>query len=205
MAFESPAATSGWHKPASSNNPEPSLTNVSSPTGFGTNQGSSPFGAKPAFGGATTSGGGLFGSNTSTAGTSTGFGGFGSTNNNTNPTSAFGSSPSNTGGGLFGNAASKPAFGASTTSGGGLFGGGNNAFGSTNNQTTSVFGAPPSTALGGNNLECQGTGSTPFQAYTEKEGAGSSQTNHFQSISFMAPYSKFSFEVSSSNLLSSLL
>lgn len=178
---------------------------MSSFTGFGTNQGSSPFGAKPAFGGTTTSGGGLFGSNTSTAGTPTGFGTFGATNNTTNPTSAFGSNTNTTGGGLFGNAVSKPAFGAGTTSGGGLFSGGNNAFGATNNQTTSVFGAPQSTALGGNNLECQGTGNIPFQAYTEKEGAGSSQTNHFQSISFMAPYAKYSFEVRRLNLLPAFL
>ncbi len=205
MASESPPAASAEHKQAKPDSPEPSLTNVFYTTGFGTNQGSSPFGAKPAFGAATTSGGGLFGGNTSTAGASTGFGGFGGTNNTTNPTSAFGSNTSNTGGGLFGNAATKPAFGAGTTSGGGLFGGGNNAFGATNNQTTSVFGTPQSTALGGNNLECQGTGSTPFQAYTEKEGSGSTQTNHFQSISFMAPYAKFSFEVSDFNLLPALL
>lgn len=205
MAPKSPPATGLEHKMAKPHSPKPSITNFSSPTGFGTNQGSSPFGAKSAFGGTPTSGGGLFGSNTSTAGTSTGFGGFGGTNNTTNPTSAFGSNTSNTGGGLFGNTANKPAFGAGTTSGGGLFGGGNNAFGATNNQTTSVFGATQSTALGSNNVECQGTGSTPFQAYTEKEGPGNAQVNHFQSISFMAPYAKFSFEVSHSILLPDIL
>ena len=147
-------------------------------TGFGQN--------RPAFGASTTtSGSGLFGSGTATAGNTTGFGGFGSSTNNNNTSS----------GGLFGSA-QKPAFGSGNT-GGGLFGSGNTGggFGSTNNQQTSAFGAPISSALGANNAECQGTGSTPFSAYTEKEGTGNTN-NHFQSISFMAPYKNFSFEVS---------
>lgn len=65
-----------------------------------------------------------------------------------------------------------------------------------NNQTTSAFGQPNSTALGGNVGECQGTGSTPFTAWTEKENGTGNMTNHFQSISFMGPYKNFSFEVS---------
>lgn len=93
---------------------------------------------------------------------------------------------------MFGSTASKPAFGNGST-GGGLFGSTNTGgFGSTNNQQTSGFGA--STALNQNNAVCEGTGSTPFSAYTEKEGTGA-MTNHFQSISFMAPYKNFSFEV----------
>ena len=148
-----------------------------------------PFGQnRPAFGASTTSsGGGLFGGGTATAGTTSGFGGFGSSTNNNNNTSA---------GGLFGST-QKPAFGVGNTAGG-LFGGGSTGggFGSTNNQQqTSAFGAPISSALGTNNAECQGTGSTPFSAFTEKEGTGNT-TNHFQSISFMAPYKNFSFEVS---------
>ena len=160
--------------------------------GFGSaSTNTTPFGQnRPEFGApaTTTSGGGLFGGGTATAGASGGFGGFGNTSNNNNAS----------GGGLFG--ASKPAFGSGTA--GGLFGGGNtqnNGFGSTNNQQTSAFGAPVSSALGNNNAECQGTGSTPFQALTEKEGA-SSTSNHFQSISFMAPYKNFSFEASLRNL-----
>lgn len=149
---------------------------------------STPFGAnRPGFGAAATTSGGLFSGNngTATAGASTGFGGFG--NNNSNTTS----------GGLFG-APNKPAFGGSSTPGGGLFGGGAGAtgFGAQNTQPTSAFGAPLGSALGVNSADCQGTGSTPFQAYTEKEGQ-TNQTNHFQSISFMQPYKNFSFEVSS--------
>ncbi len=139
----------------------------------------SPFGQnRPAFGApATTTSGSLFGSTTATAGSTGGFGGFGSTNNNTS------------GGGLFG--AQKPAFGG----GGGLFGNSttpNTGFSLNNNQQTSAF--PISSALGGNNAECQGTGNTPFTAFTEKEATGG-VTNHFQSISFMQPYKNFSFEV----------
>lgn len=127
----------------------------------------------------------MFGSNTATSGTSTGFGGFGNSN-------------TNTGGGLFGGGGvSKPAFGSQPTTGGSLFGGGSNAFGSSNNQTTTAFGgAPLSSALASSNAECQGTGSTPFQAFQEKEGGTGNQTNHFQSITFMQPYKNFSFEVS---------
>ena len=156
-------------------------------TGFGTNSNTSnPFGSnRPAFGNNTASSGSMFGNTTATAGSSSGFSGFGATNTN------------NSSGGLFGGA-SKPAFGSANTSGGSIFGGGSggNAFGSSNNQPTTGFGgAPISSALGGNLAECQGTGSTPFQAYTEKE-SGNNTTNHFQSISFMQPYKNYSFEVS---------
>jgi len=176
------------------NTREPMLI-TSSPTGsgFGTST-STPFGAaKSAFGASTTSSGGLFGSTTATSGT-TAFGGFGSTPANTSSSSGFGGGAA--GGGLFGNAP-KTAFGTGSSTGG-LFGTGStgSAFGSGTSQPTSVFGGPQSTALGGNTPECQGTASTPFQAFTEKDTPGSSQTNHFQSISFMQPYQKYSFEVS---------
>lgn len=125
----------------------------------------------------------MFGATTATAGGSGGLGGFGSTNT------------SNNSGGLFGGN-NKSSFGGGGATGGSMFGGGSSGsvFGSTANQPTSAFGAPPSSALGPNTAESQGTGSTPFQAHTEKE-SGSTTTNHFQSISFMQPYRNFSFEV----------
>ena len=154
--------------------------------GFGTTTpNTNGFGQRPGFGNTTTtSGGGLFGGGTATTGASGGFGGFGNSNNNTA-----------SGGSLFGSTAQKPAFGGGNT-GGGIFGGGssNVAGGFGSNQQTGAFGTPISSALGQNNVECQGTGSTPFTAHTEKEGTGS-MTNHYQSISFMAPYKNFSFEV----------
>ena len=177
---------------------EPLLTNVFPiASGFGASTSNSNlFGGanKPAFGTPATSSGSLFGNGaTATTGASNGFSGFGAQNNTSNNSSPFNTQNN---GSLFGGA-NKPAFGGANT-GSGLFGSGSsaNSFGPGNNQSTSVFG-PQSTALGGNNTECQGTGSTPFQAYTEKEGAGSTTTNHFQSISFMPPYQKFSFEVCS--------
>ncbi|KAL9603163.1 MAG: hypothetical protein Q9219_001366 [cf. Caloplaca sp. 3 TL-2023] len=152
--------------------------------GFGaTNSTATPFGGNTnsGFGSNTSSGGSLFGNNTATAGTSTGFGGFGSSNTNTS-------------GGLFGGG-NKPAFGSQPTTSGSIFGGGSNAFGSSNNQSTTGFGgAPLSSALASNTTECQGTGNTPFSAYSEKEGTTGNHTNHFQSITFMPPYKNFSFE-----------
>jgi len=158
--------------------------------GFGANNSGGAFGAaKPSgFGTSTTSsGGGLFGSsNTATAGTS-GFGGFGQTP--AASTSGFGGG--NTGSSLFGGnkttgfggTTSTPAFGGGASTGG---------FGST---TGGAFGAPASTALSGGAGECQGTGSVAFQAYVEKEpNSTSNQQNSFQSISFQAPYQKFSPE-----------
>ncbi|KAI9814647.1 MAG: Nuclear pore complex protein Nup98-Nup96 [Pycnora praestabilis] len=172
-------------------------------TGFGTSgtQQSSPFGAAKPFGATntTSSGGGLFGNNTATAGSSTGFGGggFGTTNNTTNNSSPFGGG--NTGGGLFGT--NKPAFGAAASNpSGGLFGSSaSTGFGAANNApattttTTGAFGGAVGTALSnGPTPQSDGTGGTPFQAFTEKDVG--SQVNHFQSISFMQPYQKFSFE-----------
>lgn len=153
-------------------------------TGFGaTNNANNAFGTnKPAFGAnTTTSGGGIFGGNTTPAGSSTGFG-------------AFGAPAANTSGGLFGGA-SKPSFGGNTT-GTGLFGSSSTGtgFGAANQQPASVFGAPTSSALSSTTQESQGTGSTPFSAYVEKE-TGMNTSNHFQSISFMQPYKNFSFEV----------
>ena len=99
---------------------------------------------------------------------------------------------------MFGGAANKPATGfGGGSAGSGLFGSANTTggFGSnTTNTSSGLFGAAQGTALGGNTPECQGTGSTPFSAYTEKE-ANSSVTNHYQAVSFMQPYQKYSFEV----------
>lgn len=154
-------------------------------SGFGSSAtAANPFGGnRTGFGTSTTTSGSMFGTNnTSTAGASNTFGGFGGTNN------------SNTSGSLFG--PSKPGFGTGTASGGSLFGGGSggSSFGPSSNQTTSAFGTPLSTALGSNTADCQGTASTPFQAYTEKE-SGTNVSNQYQSISFMGNYKNFSFEV----------
>ena len=168
-------------------------------SGFGASN-TSGFGTKPAFGNTAASGGGLFGGSTP-ATTGTGFGGFGSNTNTTNAASSPFGGGASSGGGLFGTA-SKPAFGTGASTGGGLFGGGStgSGFGQSNTQT-GLFGAPPSTSLGTNTGDCQGTGSTPFQAFTERDAPNSSSTNHFQSISFMAPYNKFSFEVGNHDYL----
>lgn len=133
----------------------------------------------------------MFGGNTSTG--TGGFGsggGFGSANTGTG--GAFGT-PANTntgGGSLFGK--TTPSFGSGSTTAGGFGSGG--AFGSTNNTPTNTgFGASGTAFNQGSLPTCQGTGSTPFTPFTEKD-QNSTATNHYQSISFMQPYDKFSFE-----------
>lgn len=167
-----------------------------SSTGFGNNANTSGslFGNKPAanpFGSSATNtgGGGLFGSSTNTnagAGFGSTGGGFGNTNNafggNTNTGSTF----------SFGNT-SKPAFGSSTNStplfgqgGSGTTGGfgSSNAFGTAGSGTAlSNQPVPPS----------EGTASTPFAPTMEKDGTGNAASN-YQSINFMQPYQKYSFE-----------
>ncbi|KAL9046474.1 MAG: hypothetical protein Q9214_000698 [Letrouitia sp. 1 TL-2023] len=153
--------------------------------GFGaTGSTSTPFGSSnTGFGSTNNTGGGIFGSNQATSGSSGGFGGaFGSSNANTNS------------GSLFGTANKTPFGGSQPSSSGTLFGSGANTFGSNNTQPQSAFGAPVSSALSASNADCQGTGSTPFQPFTEKEGAVGNQVNHFQSITFNQPYKNFSFE-----------
>ncbi|MCJ1284392.1 Nuclear pore complex protein Nup98-Nup96 [Xylographa opegraphella] len=151
-------------------------------TGFGT--GSTAFGAsKPAFG--STSSSTLFGSTAAPTGGST-FGGFGTNNSTTNNT-GFGGTGT-TGG--FG----KPTFGAGNSTGG-IFGAAptsGSSFGQGTSQPTNLFGAPPSTALASNNADCVGTGGTPFTPVIEKDG--NTSTVHFQTITFMQPYMKFSLE-----------
>lgn len=165
------------------------------PTGFGnttnTNTSGSLFGNKPAsnpFGASTNTGGGLFGS--STTNQNTGFGssttgGFGTTN-----TGGFGG---NTGSSTFsfGNTANKPAFGSTNTSTP-LFGQGGS--GTTGGFGSSGFGAAGTgTALSNQPVPpSDGTAATPFTPTLEKDASG--QSNNYQSINFMAPYQKYSFE-----------
>ncbi len=170
------------------------LTSPRSP-GFGTTatgNTTTPFGQPRPFGAQTTGGGGIFGgTSTATAGTGSAFGGFGNTANQQQqqPTS----SPFGGGNNAFGGGA-KP-FGATGSTGSGLFGGGG-TFGSSNtNPGMGAFGAPASTALNTATPQPEGTGGTPFQAFTDKE-QGSTTMNHFQAITFQSPYQKFSFEVS---------
>ena len=156
-------------------------------TGFGAGASNStaPFGGgTSAFGSNATTSSSLFGGTPATANSSTGFGGFGGSNTNNTSNSLFGGTGKSTFGG--------------NTSGGSLFGGGTTGtgFGSTTNQPSSAFGAPISSALAPATAESQGTGSTPFQPFTEKE-SGSNVANQYQSISFMQPYKNFSFEVCS--------
>lgn len=148
------------------------------PTSLFGNQNRTGFGSTPA-----TTGGSLFGGGTATSG-GTGFGGFGSTSN----TGGFGST--GTSGGLFGN---KPGgFGTSTGTGGFGTGGG---FGTTTGTATTGFGAAAGSAFQGAIPPCEGTGATPFNPVTEKD-TSSNVTNHYQSITYMQPYSRYSFEVS---------
>ncbi|RAQ42529.1 nucleoporin SONB [Aspergillus flavus] len=170
--------------------------------GFGTgaqNQSNSLFGSQNRTGGFGTgtsaTGGSLFGGNAggTTATTTTtggGFGGFGSTGN----TGGFGSSNNTTGGGLFGNKTATATgtgtgFGSSTGATGG-FGTSGGGFGTSG---TTGFGSGSGTAFQQAVPPSDGTGSTPFSAFTEKDG-NTSVTNHYQSISFMQPYNKYSFE-----------
>jgi nuclear pore complex protein Nup98-Nup96 len=163
--------------------------------GFGStnNQPNSLFGGnKPSGFGTTTTSGGLFGNNTATSsGFGGGGGGFGSTGTaaNTSTPSAFGTN-ANTGNSLFGG--NKPStFGSTTntTSTGGAFGTGG-GFGTTPN----AFGGGSGTAFAGQVPAVDGTASTPFNPVTEKDPNNSATNNVYQSISYMQPYSRYSFE-----------
>ncbi|KAJ5923556.1 hypothetical protein N7454_008801 [Penicillium verhagenii] len=166
--------------------------------GFGANnnQSGSLFGQaqnRPAsFGGANTTGSaGGFGTNTATGGfgsagnASSAFGGggsgFGSNNNNT-------PNANSSGGSLFG----KPA-----STGFGTGGFASAPFGGSTNATaiSTGFGGGSVGNAGAESMppHCDGTGGTPFSAFVEKD-TNTNATNHYQSVSFMQPYSKFSFE-----------
>ncbi|CAD0089018.1 unnamed protein product [Aureobasidium mustum] len=143
---------------------------------------STPFGAasKPAFGApAPATGGGMFGGGASS----------GTFGNNAATSSPFGGASSNTGFGS-GNTGGSNLFGAAkpaTTS----FGGG---FGNTGaQQPANSFGASTSTFGSAAQPTNNGTGSTPFSAFIEKDNA-SNTNSHYQSITFMQPYQAFSFE-----------
>ncbi|EPS40782.1 hypothetical protein H072_5319 [Dactylellina haptotyla CBS 200.50] len=152
--------------------------------GFGQNKG---FGSTPA-----TTAGGLFGSNTATSGFGTGAaaGGFGAGATggtgfgaSTAGTGLFGSKPAPTG---FGGASTGTGiFGSSTTANAGGFGG--------NQPAAGGFGAAAATNSNDLQPPAQGTATSPFTPFTEKDAA-SSMTNHFQTVSFMAPYAKWSLE-----------
>ncbi|KAJ5264411.1 hypothetical protein N7505_008332 [Penicillium chrysogenum] len=168
--------------------------------GFGTNTTTQPnalFGGQTRPGGFgttnTSNSGSLFGGGTQTTGTTGGFGtggGFGSTGTTGGFGSNAGAAPA--GGSLFGGA--KPTgFGSSTTGTGGF--GTSGGFGSAAATTT------PSTGFGGSGTafqgalpNCEGTGGTPFSPWNEKDTSSANTTNHYQSICFMQPYNKWSFE-----------
>ncbi|KAF2471836.1 uncharacterized protein BDR25DRAFT_303231 [Lindgomyces ingoldianus] len=157
-------------------------SNTNSGGGFGSNTNTNTsFGSKPF-----ASGGGLFGGGASTSGSTFG-GGFGATANNTS--TGFGGG--NTSGSLFGQ--TKTGFGTSNTGSTTLFGGqSNSGFGAAN--TTGGFGnsAPGGFGVGATaNAPNNGTASTPFNAFVEKDNSGS---QHFQTITFQAPYQHYSLE-----------
>jgi nuclear pore complex protein Nup98-Nup96 len=144
------------------------------------------------FGTPTTSGTGLFGGSTATSG-GAGFGGFGSGNTGgANTGGGFGSTGA-AGGGLFAN---KPGgFGSTTTTtptptatGGFGTGGG---FGPTTG--TTGFGGATGSAFGGAVPPSDGTAVTPYNPVNEKD-PGTSTTNSYQSITYMQPYQRYSFE-----------
>ncbi|KAL3488767.1 nuclear protein 96-domain-containing protein [Aspergillus germanicus] len=167
----------------------------SSGGGFGTttqNQGNSLFGGQnrpsTGFGAGNTSGTGIFGGAATTTGTGTG-GGFGTGSGFGAGTSGFGSS-STGGSGLFGKTTPTTGggFGSSTGTTGGF--GSGTGFGASGG---SAFGGGTGTAFQQAVPPSDGTGSTPFSPWTEKD-TSSNVVNHYQSVSFMQPYSKYSFE-----------
>lgn len=139
-------------------------------------------------------GGGLFGQSKPAAG------GFGSSTAAPSGGGLFGAS--NTGGGFGANnntatQQSNP-FGGSTAGASNPFGGGNTStgFGASNNTANAgsgfAFGGGNNAGAAGNST--QGTAATPFQPFTEKDGAGSSSTSAYQSITMQPQYQNKSFE-----------
>lgn len=152
--------------------------------------------SKPAFGQTPTTGSGLFGA-TPAATTTTGFGGGGGFGAGTTTNTGFGATNSSTGtNGAFGNKFGAATTGAGTT--GGIFG--------TAGTTNTGFGTGNQIGFGGaagTEVPVTGTSNPVFAATQEKDPASSS-TNHFQTISFMPAYQKFSLEVSLYDNLSRL-
>ncbi|KAF2791274.1 hypothetical protein K505DRAFT_326996 [Melanomma pulvis-pyrius CBS 109.77] len=185
---------------------------------FGTNTGTSPFGGNNASTSSPFGGGGAFGTNNNTTtafgskpfGATTGsnlfggggtgssgstFGGFGGGTTANSTTSAFGGG--NQSGGIF--SQNKPAFGTSTTGTGTLFGGGSasGGFGAAN--TGTGFGASNTTGFGAQQANQgpqpnNGTASTPFNAFSEKDGTSTNATQQYQTITFQDPYKNYSLE-----------
>ncbi|KAL2813182.1 nuclear protein 96-domain-containing protein [Aspergillus cavernicola] len=158
-------------------------------SGFGANtqnQGTSLFGSQPrpssGFGAGNSTGGGIFGGGTSTAAPAFG-GGFGS------PGTASGFGTTNTTGTGFGAKPAATGFSGNTTGTGAGFGTGGSGFAA----GASGFGGGTGTAFQQAVPPSDGTGSTPYSAFTERD-TSSSVMNHYQSVSFMQPYSKYSFE-----------
>ncbi|EEP80237.1 predicted protein [Uncinocarpus reesii 1704] len=128
---------------------------------------------------ATTTGGGMFGQGTSAFGGGNAFGTGAAFGNTATPAT-------NTG--MFSNTQTA-GFGTGTQQGSSIFGGGSS--GGTGFGSGTGFGT--GTALSGNVPPPSGTANPPFNAYEEKEPS-SSVTCHYQSISCMPPYQKYSFE-----------
>ena len=180
---------------------------VARSAGFGSTQ-PGGFGAPKPFGTSTSTGGSIFGGGTGTGtGTSTatsggGFGSFGGNASSTQQTSTpfgGGANAASGGGSIFGGSGAKTGFGTASTPASGIFSQGAGAgFGATPTPaptTSGPFGAPASTALGAPTPPSEGSGGTPFQAYQDRDGPNSAM-NHYQSISFMQPYQKYTTEVS---------
>ena len=165
-------------------------TNSNSGSLFGGNKpASNPFGSSTA----NTGGGGLFGSSTAnTGGFGTGAAGGGGFGSSTTTNSAFGSNNNTGGSGFSFGGAPKPAFG-STTSSTPLFGqGGAGTTGGFGSSSSPFGGAGSGTALSNQPVPpSEGTASTPYAPTLEKDTTGSS---NYQSINFMPPYQKYSFE-----------
>ncbi|KAI4721019.1 hypothetical protein E4T48_02648 [Aureobasidium sp. EXF-10727] len=185
--FGQSTGTGFGQQPASGSNLFGASTNTGGFGGFGAaannaTSTSTPFGTanKPAFGQpAPATGNGLFASSGGGFGNNTASSPFGSAGTN----SGFGNA--NAGGNLFSTA--KPA----ATGFGGGFGNAattqpSNTFGT----STTGFGSAATAQQPPTN---NGTGSTPFSAFVEKDNAANTNS-HYQSITFMQPYQAFSFE-----------
>ncbi|KAK2787194.1 hypothetical protein FQN53_005618 [Emmonsiellopsis sp. PD_33] len=204
--FNNPSTGAGFGATSSpfggSGNTGSAFGSTSGCFGSGGGFGSSTTQTNPMFGGTQNRGG--FGT-TGTATTGTGL--FGST---TTPTTSFGggtggfgsggtgfgsTSTGTTGGTLFGGGQQPQqtgGFGA-TGQGTSLFGGGTTGGTGFGASTGSAFGGGTGTALGGGVPPAEGTANPPFTTFIEKDTA-SSTTNHYQTVSMMQPYQKYSFE-----------
>ncbi|KAK2731766.1 hypothetical protein FQN57_003173 [Myotisia sp. PD_48] len=163
--------------------------------------GSGGFGTGGGFGATTAQPNPIFGGQSrgfGTTPTSSSTGTFGTNTQNTafaapsfGTSGGFGSSPA-AGSSVFG---TKPTGFGTSGQGGSVFGG------STAPATAGTgFGTTPSTGFGtsgaatGGLAPAEGTANPVFSAHVDKDSPGSTTTNHYQSICFMQPYQKYSFE-----------